>query len=158
MITKFIKPKEPVMLTHKNCQIFLRKQLLQQNAAVVREKDEPKTHKRNKYQESTAEVRAIIAKYATENGILKACRKFSIEMGRSFAPSTIFSSVSKYKEELKSNEQVTSIELLKRGSLTLFPLNWTLTNVKFLLKSITKNGGLANKRIIRAVALVILEL
>ena len=111
--------------------------------------------KRGKYHEYDAESRAKMAKYACDNGVVKAARHFSEALGHPVNKSTIQSIQKKYKRTLQqvhASEKVLTLPKEPRGRPLLLPSDIDKV-VQEHLRAMRASGGPVNRKIAIASAL-----
>lgn len=156
LINKYYKSTNPV--NPKSLPNVPRPIIEAANSSIIRLQDIARTGtKRGNYQKETDETKLKIAKYASVNGLSTESRKFSKEFQRTISVSTIQSWVTRYKEQLKTEENPKTLLQHKRGAPTLLPFEIE-TQLKDYLQELRKNGGVVTDRIIRSVATAIIQI
>lgn len=119
----------------------------------------PTKRKRGEYAAYDDETRAKIARYAVDNGVARAARKFSGHLEHKVAESTVRSMRDIYIKQKKEGKVDTSSPTLPkspRGNPLL--LGESLDNeVQNWVKKIRVNGGVINARIVMAGAEAIVQ-
>ncbi|CAC5368608.1 unnamed protein product [Mytilus coruscus] len=107
--------------------------------------------KRGDYNNYDDETRAKIARYAVDNGVARASRKFTSDLGRKVSETTIRSMRDTYvKLKKKVGTEVVTIPHSPRGNpLLLGDLD---TKVQDWIRKVRINGGVINARIVMAAA------
>lgn len=107
-----------------------------------------------KYNIYNAELRAKIGKYANENGVNNAARKFSRELGKQVKESTVRYMKNIYQKKIKSGEIIDEIKELPksdRGRPLLLGREAD-DKVQTFIKTIRANGGPVSTRLVLATA------
>ena len=123
------------------------------NGAVVQAVSKSLKRKRGKYNHYSAEQRYKMAKYAVENGVMKASKHFSKVLGKPVNESSIRTMKKSYilkKVTTESDEFQDGLPCNKRGRPTL--LGTFEEDVIDYIKNLRLSGGIVNRPIVIAAA------
>ena len=107
--------------------------------------------KRGNYQVYSDETRAKIARYAINNGVMNAVRKFSRELDSPVRESTVRSKKTSYLKEVNRGKENISTLPATRGRPVLLGIELD-SQVQSYIRRLRVNGGVVNSTVCIAIA------